>query len=61
MTAFPPLSLSSSQEITIYVQCAVEDPENIDITIRFEQISNPVMPVNQNSNMLCRVPVISVS
>ncbi len=39
------------QQIAVDTQCVVEDPENIDRSVRLEHVGNPVVPMKKNADV----------
>jgi len=39
------------------IERTMEDAENVDVTVVFDQIGDAVMPVKENSHMAARCPI----
>jgi hypothetical protein len=42
---------SDLNKISIYVECPVEYAEHIDVAVRSNEISDPIMTIKQNPNL----------
>jgi hypothetical protein len=57
----PKNTSSRLYQVALYVECAMEDSQNIDIVVWFDQVSYPVMTVKKNADFARAGELVSVS